>query len=53
MFNTIVVGGDGSEGGRDALALGDRLRELFGRDLVAVHAYPNDFLTRRGNTPDF
>jgi nucleotide-binding universal stress UspA family protein len=53
VFNTIVVGIDGREGGRDALALGERLRRLFGGELVAVHAYPYDFFVSRGSTPDF
>jgi nucleotide-binding universal stress UspA family protein len=53
MFNTIVVGIDGREGGRDALALAERLRQLFGGELVAVHAYPYDFFVSRGATPDF
>ena len=53
MFNTIVVGVDGREGGRDALALADRLRHVFGGDLVAVYAYPNDFFVTRGVNPDF
>jgi nucleotide-binding universal stress UspA family protein len=53
VFNTIVVGIDGREGGRDALALGERLRRLFGGELVAVHAYPYDFFVARGRTPDF
>jgi nucleotide-binding universal stress UspA family protein len=53
VFNTIVVGIDGREGGRDALALGERLRGLFGGELVAVHAYPYDFFVSRGATPDF
>lgn len=53
MFTTIVVGVDGREGGRDALALGDRLRRVFGGELVAVYAYPNDFFITRGINPDF
>lgn len=53
MFNTIVVGVDGREGGRDALALGDRLRRVFGDELVAVYAYPYDFFVTRGINPDF
>jgi nucleotide-binding universal stress UspA family protein len=53
VFNTIVVGVDGREGGRDALALGERLRQLFGGRLVAVHAYSNDLLVARGVSPDF
>jgi nucleotide-binding universal stress UspA family protein len=53
VFNTIVIGVDGREGGRDALALGDRLRRVFGGELVAVYAYPNDFFAMRGVNPDF
>jgi nucleotide-binding universal stress UspA family protein len=52
MFNKIIVGVDGREGGRDALALAARLARLFGGDLVAVHAYPYDLFARRGATPD-
>jgi nucleotide-binding universal stress UspA family protein len=40
MFSTIVVGVDGHQGGRDALALAQRLRELTGSAVVAVHVYP-------------
>ena len=53
MFSTIVVGVDGREGGRDALALGERLRAIFGADLIAVNAYPYDFFVSRGPSPDF
>jgi nucleotide-binding universal stress UspA family protein len=53
VFNTIVVGVDGREGGRDALALAERLRQLFGGELVAVHAYHHDFFVSRGASPDF
>jgi nucleotide-binding universal stress UspA family protein len=53
VLTTIVVGIDGREGGRDALALAERLRRLFGGELVAVHAYPYDFFVPRGRTPDF
>jgi nucleotide-binding universal stress UspA family protein len=52
MFNRIIVGVDGREGGRDALALAARLARLFGGDLVAVHAYPYDIFARRGATSD-
>jgi nucleotide-binding universal stress UspA family protein len=52
MFNRIIVGVDGREGGRDALALAARLAALLGGDLVAVHAYPYDIFARRGATPD-
>jgi nucleotide-binding universal stress UspA family protein len=53
VFNKIIVGVDGREGGRDALALAARLARLFGADLVAVHAYPYDLFSGRGTTPDF
>jgi nucleotide-binding universal stress UspA family protein len=53
VFNRIVVGVDGRSGGRDALALADRLRRLFGGELVAVYAYPYDFFVSRGTSPDF
>jgi hypothetical protein len=48
VFSTIVVGVHGREGGRDALALGERLRAIFGADLIAVNAYPYDFFVSRG-----
>ena len=51
MFNEIIVGVDGGEGGRDALALAARLA-LFGGELVAVHAYPYDLFSSRGTTPE-
>jgi len=53
VFNTIVVGVDGAEGGRDALVLAERLRRVCGGELVAVHAYAYDFLLSRDVTPDF
>src|SRR6476661_8724889 len=37
-FHTIIVGVDGRQGGRDALALAERMRSVAG-DLVAVRAY--------------
>jgi nucleotide-binding universal stress UspA family protein len=52
VFNKIIVGVDGREGGRDALALAARLASLFGGELVAVHAYPYDLFTSRGPTPE-
>lgn len=52
VFSTIVVGVDGREGGRDALALGERLRAIFGGDLIAVNAYPYDLFTNRGDSAD-
>lgn len=53
VFNKIIVGVDGREGGRDALALAARLASLSGGELVAVHAYPYDLFVSRGDTPDF
>jgi nucleotide-binding universal stress UspA family protein len=51
VFNKIIVGVDGREGGRDALALAARLSSQFGGELVAVHAYPYDLFVSRGVTP--
>jgi nucleotide-binding universal stress UspA family protein len=48
MFETIIVGIDGREGGRDALALAASLQGVFGSELVAVHAYHSDFHVGRG-----
>jgi nucleotide-binding universal stress UspA family protein len=53
VFNTIIVGVDGAEGGRDALLLADGLRSVFGGELVAVHAYASDLFVSREVTPDF
>jgi nucleotide-binding universal stress UspA family protein len=53
VFNKIIVGVDGREGGRDALVLASRLASLSGGELVAVYAYPYDLLISRGVTPDF
>ena len=47
MFKTIVVGVDGREGGRDALALAGRLALLAGGELVAVRALPFDIYVAR------
>lgn len=52
MFKTIVVGVDGREGGRDALALAGRLALLNGGELIAVRALPFDvYVTRAGAPP--
>jgi nucleotide-binding universal stress UspA family protein len=53
MFSTIVVGVDGREGGRDALALAERLARTFDGELIAVHAYPYDHYVSRGASADF
>ncbi len=52
MFTKIIVGVDGREGGRDALALAARLARLFGGELIAVNAYAYDLFSHRGTTPD-
>jgi nucleotide-binding universal stress UspA family protein len=48
MFTTIVVGVDGLQGGRDALALARRIGELAGGELVAVHVHPYEPFPLRG-----
>ena len=48
MFKTIIVGVDGREGGRDALALAASLRRVFASDLVAVHAFCLDYYLGQG-----
>jgi nucleotide-binding universal stress UspA family protein len=53
MFSTIVVGVDARDGGRDALALADRLARSFVGALIAVHAYPYDYYVSRGANADF
>jgi nucleotide-binding universal stress UspA family protein len=53
MFGTIIAGVDAREGGRDALALAARLAQIFGSELVAVHAYPYDYYVSSGATADF
>jgi nucleotide-binding universal stress UspA family protein len=53
MFRTIVVGVDAREGGRDALALAERLARAFDGELIAVHAYPYDYFVSRGANADF
>ena len=42
MFKRIVVGVDGREGGRDALALTAVLQGVAGGEIVAVHVYTYD-----------
>ena len=52
MFTTIVAGVDGLPGGRDALALAQRLADLAGGAVVAVHVHPYEPLPFRGLRPD-
>ena len=53
MFATIIVGTDGRQGGRDALALAERMRSVTGGGLIAVQAYPSEFFVSRGANADF
>jgi nucleotide-binding universal stress UspA family protein len=53
LFETIVVGVDGGEGGRDALALAARMRRTFGSRLIAVLAYPHDSFISRASSPPY
>ena len=54
MFNTIVVGVDGREGGRDALFLAERLARMSGADLVALRVLPfDDYYSTRAAPPSF
>jgi nucleotide-binding universal stress UspA family protein len=48
MFKTVIVGVDGREGGRDALALAASLQRIFASDVIAVHAFPLDLYLGRG-----
>src|SRR5437764_13902037 len=43
MSPTIIIGFDGSDGGRDALALGAILRDATGARLLAVSAYEGSY----------
>ena len=52
MFTTIVVGVDGLQGGRDALALAQRMGHLAGGGLVAVHVHPYEPFPLRGLRTD-
>ncbi len=47
MFDPIVVGVDGREGGRDALALTGFLQRTFGGRVFAVTAHPHDTFPAR------
>jgi nucleotide-binding universal stress UspA family protein len=53
MFNTIVVGVDGREGGRDAIALASRLALMAGGELVAVRVIPFDYYATRAGSPPY
>jgi nucleotide-binding universal stress UspA family protein len=53
VFETIVVGVDGEQGGRDALSLAARLRSIFDSRLIAVLAHPHDAFVSRASSPSF
>ena len=53
MFKTIVVGVDGRDGGRDALALAGRLALLAGGELLAVRVLPFDYYASRAGAPPY
>jgi nucleotide-binding universal stress UspA family protein len=48
MFTKIIVGLDGRDGGRDALALAAQLAGTLGSELVAVHAYHYEYFVSAG-----
>jgi nucleotide-binding universal stress UspA family protein len=51
VFNTIVVGVDGREGGRDALRLAGLLAEAGGGDLIAVRVFPHQHRPALARSP--
>ena len=53
MFKTIVVGVDGRQGGRDALALAGRLALLNGGELIAVRVLPFDYYAAHAGSPPY
>ncbi len=52
-IQTIVVGVDGDEGGRDALALAARLQRTFAARVIAVLSYPGDRVLSRASSPAY
>lgn len=50
MFNSVLVGVDGHEGGQDAMALARRLM-ADGGELTLAHVYPGDPYARPHTTP--
>jgi nucleotide-binding universal stress UspA family protein len=51
VFNTIVVGVDGRQGGRDALRLAGLLAEAGGGDLIAVRVFPHQHRPALARSP--
>ena len=52
MFNNVIVGVDGGEGGRDAIALARLLVSVDGR-LTLAHIYHGDAHVWRGSSPPY
>jgi nucleotide-binding universal stress UspA family protein len=52
-LQTIIVGVDGDEGGRDALALASRLQWTFPSRVIAVLSNPGDEIPSRGSSPAY
>ena len=52
MLTTVIIGVDGRQGGRDALALGQVLAARTGASLIAVHVYPFEPVPLRGLRAD-
>jgi nucleotide-binding universal stress UspA family protein len=52
MLNTLIIGIDGRQGGRDALAVGGLLAQLTGASALAVHVYPYEPFPLHGAAVD-
>jgi nucleotide-binding universal stress UspA family protein len=52
-LQTIIVGVDGGEGGRDALALASRLQRTFPSRVIAVLSNPGDEIPSRASSPAY
>jgi nucleotide-binding universal stress UspA family protein len=52
IFKTMLVGVDGRDGGRDALALAAEAQRSWGGELVALHAYHYEYFVTRGSGSD-
>jgi nucleotide-binding universal stress UspA family protein len=52
-LETIIVGVDGDEGGRDALALAARLQRTFASRVIAVLSHPGDRIPSRASSPAY
>jgi nucleotide-binding universal stress UspA family protein len=52
-LQTIIVGVDGDEGGREALALAARLQRTFASRVIAVLSHPGDGIPSRASSPAY